>query len=175
MSTLSEHIRYTTGHCSFGALLLATSEEGIVAILLGDEDPSMVADLQHRFPRATLEEDRVGLADDLKTLLEYVEHPMGKLVLQRPLVPRGSPFQQKVWTALAKVPAGQTISYSELAQSVGNPKAVRAVAGACAANPLAMVVPCHRVLRSDGGISGYRWGVERKKKLIALDRRLANS
>ncbi|MFA5678255.1 MAG: methylated-DNA--[protein]-cysteine S-methyltransferase [Pseudomonas sp.] len=173
MKTPPTHLRYITGHCQFGGLLLAVCDAGVVSILLGDGDEAMVADLQQRFPRATLKQDRAGLRNDMQALLHYVNHPSGKLNLQQPLAPRGSDFQQRVWAELATIPAGQTITYSELAKRTGNPAAVRAVAGACAANPLAMVVPCHRVLRSDGGISGYRWGVERKLKLIELERELA--
>jgi AraC family transcriptional regulator of adaptative response/methylated-DNA-[protein]-cysteine methyltransferase len=173
MKHLPEHLRYTTGHCRFGGLLLAICDEGVAAILLGDEDGPMVADLQQRFPKATLEEDSSGLKKDMQALLTYVDHPLGTLQLQRPLAAHGSDFQKTVWAELSKIPAGQTITYTELAKRIGNPAAVRAVAGACAANPLAMVVPCHRVLRSDGGISGYRWGVERKIKLIELERELA--
>ena len=175
MKTLPEQLRYSTGHCQFGGLLLAVGEDGVAAILLGDDDSAMVADLQQRFPAATLVEDQTGLQQDMQALLHYVDHPHGKLNLQQPLAARGSAFQKKVWAELAKIPAGQTITYSKLAKRTGNPAAVRAVAGACAANPLAMVVPCHRVLRSDGGISGYRWGVERKRKLIALERELAGA
>ena len=175
MKTLPDHLRYTTGHCQLGGLLLATCDTGICAILLGDGDQAMVDDLQQRFPKATLERDDAALDKDMQALLHYVDHPVGKLDLQRPWAAFGSEFQKKVWAELARVPAGQTISYTELARRIGNPAGVRAVAGACAANPLAIVVPCHRVLRSDGGISGYRWGVERKVKLIELERRLAGS
>lgn len=173
MRSQSERLRYTTGHCRLGGLLLAASADGVVAILLGDGDEAMADDLQQRFPAATLERDDAGLRRDMQALLKYVDHPLGSLDLQLPLAARGSEFQKKVWAELARVPAGQTITYTELARRVGQPAAVRAVAGACAANPLAMVVPCHRVLRSDGGISGYRWGVERKKQLIALEQQLA--
>ncbi len=175
MKTRSEHLRYTTGHCRFGGLLLAVSTDGVAAILLGDGDEAMAADLQQRFPSTNLERDDSGLQEDMQTLLQYVDHPLGALNLQQPLAARGSEFQKKVWAELAKVPAGQTITYTELARRIGQPAAVRAVAGACAANPLAMIVPCHRVLRSDGGISGYRWGVERKKQLLALEQQLAAS
>jgi len=174
MKTLPDHLRYTTGHCRLGGLLLAASDAGIAAILLGDGDEAMIADLQQRFPTATLEPDTAGLDRDMQALLRYVDHPLGKLDLQQPLAAHGSAFQKKVWAELAKVPAGQTITYAELARRVGNPAAVRAVAGACAANPLAIVVPCHRVLRSNGGISGYRWGVQRKLQLIELERQLAS-
>ena len=173
MNTQPEQLRYTTGHCRFGGLLLATSVDGVAAILLGDGDEAMASDLRQRFPAANVERDDAGLQRDMQALLEYVDHPLGALNLQQPLAARGSEFQKKVWAELAEVPAGQTITYTELARRVGQPAAVRAVAGACAANPLAMVVPCHRVLRSDGGISGYRWGVERKKQLIALEQQLA--
>lgn len=173
MKTLPSQLRYTTGHCQFGGLLLAVCDAGVAAILLGDEESAMVDDLQQRFPKAILEKDQAEMKEDMQALLRYVDHPLGKLDLQQPLAAHGSEFQNKVWAQLAKVPAGQTITYTELARRSGNPAAVRAVAGACAANPLAIVVPCHRVLRSDGGISGYRWGVERKKKLIELERQLA--
>ena len=173
MKNLPNQLFYTTGHCQFGGLLLAVCDAGVAAILLGDGDKAMIDDLQQRFPDATLQEDKAGLKQDMQTLLHYVDHPLGQLNLQHPLAAHGSEFQKKVWAELAKVPAGQTITYTELAKRIGNPAAVRAVAGACAANPLAMVVPCHRVLRSDGGVSGYRWGVERKKNLIELERRLA--
>lgn len=173
MKTLPSHLRYTTGHCQFGGLLFAVCDAGVVAILLGDEDRAMVTDLQQRFPAAVLEEDEAGLKKDMQALLQYVDHPLGRLNLQQPLAAHGTEFQKRVWDELAQIPAGQTITYTELAKRVGQPAAVRAVAGACAANPLAMLVPCHRVLRSDGGISGYRWGVERKKELIALEQKLA--
>lgn len=173
MKTLPDHLRYTTGHCRLGGLLLAVCHTGICAILLGDDDQALIADLQTRFPGARLERDDAELASDMQTLLQYVDRPIGELHLQHPLSAFGSVFQQQVWAELAKVPAGQTISYTELARLLGKPSAMRAVAGACAANPLAILVPCHRVLRSDGGISGYRWGVERKEQLIELERRLA--
>ena len=173
MKTPPDHLRYTTGHCRLGGLLLAGCHAGICAILLGDDDQTLVADLQQRFPGATLERDDAELANDMQTLLQYVDRPIGELQLQHPLSAFGSDFQQQVWAELAKIPAGRTVSYTELARLLGRPAAVRAVAGACAANPLAILVPCHRVLRSDGGISGYRWGVERKEQLIELERQLA--
>lgn len=175
MPSLPDHLHYSIGQCQFGSLLLAACDSGICAILLGDAEQSMIDDLQQRFPRAELTREDAGLAADLQTLLYYVDHPQGQLQMHQPLNAFGSDFQRQVWAELAKVPAGQTVSYTELAKRLGKPAAVRAVAGACAANPLAIVVPCHRVLRSDGGISGYRWGVERKKKLIELERRLAGS
>lgn len=175
MKHLPDHLRYTIGQCRFGSLLLAGCEAGICAILLGDDEQTMVTDLQRRFPRAMLTRDDTALGADLQALLGYVDSPLGQLQLQKPLAAFGSDFQQLVWAELAKVPAGQTISYTELARRLGKPAAVRAVAGACAANPLAIVVPCHRVLRSDGGISGYRWGVERKQQLIELERQLASA
>ena len=173
MHSLPDHIRYSLGQCKLGSLLLAGCETGICAILLGDDEQTMVADLQRRFPRASLTQDDAALGADLQALIRYVDQPLGQLQMQQPLNAFGSDFQQQVWGELAKVPAGQTISYTELARRLGKPAAVRAVAGACAANPLAIVVPCHRVLRSDGGISGYRWGVERKQQLIELERQLA--
>lgn len=169
------HLLYSIDRCELGGLLLAACDSGICAILLGDNPELLVADLQHRFPRANLTQDDATLATDMQALRAYLDHPVGELRLERPLTAYGSEFQQQVWAELARVPAGQTISYTELATRLGKPAAVRAVAGACAANPLAIVVPCHRVLRSDGGISGYRWGVDRKVKLIDLERRLAST
>ncbi|WP_285275463.1 methylated-DNA--[protein]-cysteine S-methyltransferase [Halopseudomonas bauzanensis] len=175
MARFPDHIRYSIGQCELGSLLLAGCDTGICAILLGDDEQPLIADLQRRFPRAELTRDDAALGSDLQSLLRYVDNPVGPLQLQQPLTAFGSDFQQQVWSELAKVPAGQTVSYSELAKRLGKPAAVRAVAGACAANPLAILVPCHRVLRSDGGISGYRWGVERKQQLIELERQLASA
>ncbi len=149
-------IRYAVGECSLGPILAARSERGLCAILLGED---AAADLRARFPKATL------VADDGKALAAAVEMADGKGV-QLPLDIQGTAFQQRVWRALQAIPVGSTASYTEIAKKIGAPKSVRAVAGACAANPLAVAIPCHRVVRSDGGLSGYRWGVERKKALL---------
>lgn len=169
-------IRYSTGSCAFGELLLAINDrEEICAILLGDDAMGLFDDLRGRHPLAELSHTPDLLAADLARLLDYVADPStATYALIRPLAFSGTAFQLDVWKALSQVGAGETISYAELARRAGKPNAVRAVAGACAANPLAIVVPCHRVLRSDGGISGYRWGVERKRQLLALESRLSN-
>lgn len=167
-------IQYTTGRCEFGSLLYAVCDSGICAILLGDEPRALFEDLQRRFPESEIHQQDAALDPELAVLLAYVDSP-GAIPprLPRPLAPFGTAFQQQVWQALSQIGAGETITYRELARRCGKPTAMRAVAGACAANPLAIVVPCHRVLRSDGGLSGYRWGVERKRSLIELEKRLA--
>ncbi|MBV2134038.1 methylated-DNA--[protein]-cysteine S-methyltransferase [Pseudomonas sp. MAP12] len=157
-------IRFASGHCALGALLVAQSERGLCAILLGDEAAALADELQARFPRSERREDQAGLAALLAQVVAFVEAPQRGLDL--PLDLRGTAFQQRVWQALREIPAGSTLSYAELAVRIGAPRAVRAVAGACAANALAVAIPCHRVLRSDGGLSGYRWGVARKRALL---------
>lgn len=176
MARLVSEIRYTTGHCAFGELLLAVNGDGeICAILLGDDAAGLVDDLRARHPLAELSPAPALLASDLSSLVDYIATPSTTTYAPgRPLAFTGTAFQLDVWKALGRVGPGETISYAELARRVGKPKAVRAVAGACAANPLAIVVPCHRVLRSDGGISGYRWGVERKRQLLELESQLAS-
>jgi AraC family transcriptional regulator, regulatory protein of adaptative response / methylated-DNA-[protein]-cysteine methyltransferase len=157
-------LRFAVGQCSLGAILVAASGKGVAAILLGDDPAALVRNLQERFPRATL----VGGDKDFEALvakvIAHVEAPGTSLTL--PLDVRGTAFQHRVWMALRDVPAGTTATYAEIARRIGAPKAVRAVAGACAANPLAVVIPCHRVVRSDGDLSGYRWGVARKRLLL---------
>lgn len=173
MTGAAQTVSYCYTQCALGGLLVAEADDQLIAILLGDDESTLVADLRRRFSVATL---TVGGASTAKTAAEivaYVDHPRGNFAPRMPMNARGTELQRLVWTALAQVPAGTTISYSELARRIGKPTAVRAVAGACAANPLAIVVPCHRVLRSDGGISGYRWGIERKRQLIARERELA--
>ena len=157
-------IRFAVGECSLGSILVAATARGVCAILLGDAPEPLVRDLQDRFPRATL----VGGDRDFEQLVarvvSFVEAPAVGLDL--PLDVRGTAFQQRVWQALRSVPAGQTASYQQIARQIGAPKAVRAVAQACGANPLAVAIPCHRVVRTDGAASGYRWGVERKLALL---------
>ena len=159
---------FAVGHCALGALLVACSERGLCAILLGDDAAALVGELQARFPQAELVDDAAG-AELLAQVAGFVEAPRRGLNL--PLDPRGTAFQLRVWQALREIPAGSTLSYAELAARIGAPKAVRAVAGACAANALAVAIPCHRVLRSDGGLSGYRWGVARKRALLEREAR----
>jgi AraC family transcriptional regulator, regulatory protein of adaptative response / methylated-DNA-[protein]-cysteine methyltransferase len=164
-------IHYVCGQCSLGSLLYAVSDAGICAILLGDDVVQLTADLTSRFPGIPCLPAESALMPELQPILDYIDAPVGEPMLSRPLAPVGTPFQRQVWASLRKVGSGETISYAELARRIGRPAATRAVAGACAANPLAIITPCHRVLRSDGGISGYRWGVERKQLLIERERR----
>ena len=157
-------IRFAVGQCSLGAILVAASGRGVCAIALGDDADRLVRDLQDRFPRAALVGADAAFERLVAQVVGFVEAP--SLGLDLPLDLRGTAFQQRVWQALRRVPAGRTVSYAELARSIGAPRAVRAVAGACAANTLAVAIPCHRVVCSDGSMSGYRWGVERKRALI---------
>ena len=156
-------IRFAIGQCSLGVILVAQSDKGICAITLGDEAESLVRDLQDRFPKANL----IGAdADFERHMAQVVGMIDQQQALDLPLDIRGTAFQQRVWQALRAIPPGETRSYAEIAEAIGAPKAVRAVAGACAANALAIAIPCHRVVRNDGALSGYRWGVERKRALL---------
>jgi len=157
-------IRFAVGECSLGSILVAQSEKGVCAILLGDGPDALVRDLQDRFPRATLIGGDSRFENVVARVVGLVETPA--IGLDLPLDVRGTAFQQRVWRALRAIPAGATVSYADLAAKIGSPKAVRAVAQACAANPLAVAIPCHRVVKHDGSLSGYRWGVERKRKLL---------
>ena len=159
-------IRFAIGECSLGAILVAASARGVCAILLGDDADALARDLQDRFPRAELIGGDAGFEQWVAQVVGFVEQP--RLGLDLPLDVRGTAFQQRVWQALQEIPAGTTASYTEIAQRIGAPKSVRAVAGACAANALAVAIPCHRVLRNDGGLSGYRWGVARKRALLDI-------
>ncbi len=159
-----EELRFAVGQCSLGAILVASSGKGVASILIGDDPEVLVRNLQDQFPHATL----IGGNKDYEALIAqvvgFVEAP--RIGLDLPLDVRGTAFQQRVWKALGKIPAGQTASYQDIARKIGSPRAIRAVAGACAANAIAVAIPCHRVVRSDGELSGYRWGIERKRALI---------
>ena len=157
-------IRFAVGECSLGSILVAQSSKGVCAILLGDDPETLVRDLQDRFPHATLIGGDAGFEQTVARVIGFVESPA--LGLDLPLDVRGTAFQQRVWQALREIPAGSTVSYSEVAARVGAPNAARAVAEACAANRLAVAIPCHRVVRADGSLSGYRWGVDRKRSLL---------
>lgn len=157
-------IRFAVGQCSLGAILVARSNKGVCAIALGDDPNGLVRDLQDRFPNANI----IGGDREFERLVAevvgFVEAP--RIGLALPLDVRGTAFQQRVWQALRGIPAGKTASYAEIARRIGRPKAVRAVAQACGANPIAVAIPCHRVVKNDGVLSGYRWGVERKRALL---------
>ena len=157
-------IRFAIGESSLGSVLVAASERGVCAILLGDDPDELARDLQDRFPRASLIGGDASFEQVVAKVVGLVEAP--RLGLDLPLDVRGTAFQQRVWLALQDVPAGETVSYTEIAKRIGCPKAVRGVAQACGANALAVAIPCHRVVRIDGGLSGYRWGVERKRALL---------
>lgn len=166
-----EVIRFAVGACSLGSVLGAATDKGVCAILLGDDPQQLVQDLQDRFPQADLIGDDGKFADTLSVIAGLVDSPAASVHL--PLDIRGTVFQRRVWQLLREIPPGQTHSYAEIAGRLGQPAATRAVARACAANLLAVAIPCHRVVRSDGSLSGYRWGVERKRELLAREEQAA--
>jgi AraC family transcriptional regulator of adaptative response/methylated-DNA-[protein]-cysteine methyltransferase len=160
-------IRFAIGECSLGAVLVAASGKGICAIFIGDDRAALERELQGKFARAEL----IGGDKEFEALVAkvvaLVEAPATSLDL--PLDIRGTAFQHRVWSALRAIPPGSTVSYTGLAKKIGRPRAVRAVAGACAANKIAVAIPCHRVVRNNGDLSGYRWGVERKRALLSRE------
>lgn len=162
-------IKFAIGECSLGSILVAATDKGVCAILLGDDPEALARDLQDRFSRAELIGGDVQFEALVAKVVGFVEQP--GLGLDLPLDVRGTAFQQRVWQALREIPAGETAGYAQIAEKIGSPRAVRAVAQACAANAIAVAIPCHRVVRTDGALSGYRWGVERKRAL--LDREAA--
>ena len=162
-------IRFAIGECSLGSILVAASEIGVCAILIGDDPDALAHDLQDRFPRAELIGGDAAFEQLVAKVVGLVEAP--GVGLDLPLDVRGTAFQQRVWQALRDIPAGRTVSYTDLARRIGAPKSVRAVAQACGANPLAVAIPCHRVVRNDGALAGYRWGVERKRTLLERETR----
>lgn len=164
---MKETIQYTTRESSLGLTLIASSREGICAILLGDSAQALAADLKARFPGAVVEHNDTSLKETAEALVSYIDQPKGGFTGKLDL--RGTDFQRRVWNQLRCIPVGKTASYTEVATALGAPNAVRAVAGACAANALAVVIPCHRVVKSDGALSGYRWGVERKRQLLEVE------
>ena len=157
-------IAFAIAQTSLGALLVARSARGVCAISLGDDPDALLRELQDRFPRAELVGGDAGFERLLAQVVGLIAQP--GIGHDLPLDVRGTAFQQRVWQALRRIPPGQTASYADIAARIGSPKAVRAVAQACAANTLAIAIPCHRVVRSDGALSGYRWGVARKRALL---------
>jgi AraC family transcriptional regulator of adaptative response/methylated-DNA-[protein]-cysteine methyltransferase len=160
-------IRFAIGECSLGSLLVAATKLGVCAILMGDDPEELAHELERRFPRAQLIGADPAFEQLVAQVVGLVEKPRAGVDL--PLDIRGTAFQQRVWQTLREIPVGTTASYSDIAGAIGAPKAVRAVAQACAANALAVAIPCHRVVRRDGNLSGYRWGVERKRALLARE------
>lgn len=161
-------IRFAIGECSLGAILVAASARGVCAILLGDDPARLARDLEDRFPQAELVGGNADFERLVAEVVGFIEAP--KVGFDLPLDVRGTAFQERVWRALRKIPAGSTMTYGDIARRIGVPKAIRAVAQACAANPLAVAIPCHRVVRADGEVSGYRWGVERKRALLRREK-----
>ena len=164
-----ERLRFAVAPCSLGAILVAASPRGVAAILLGDDPEALTRDLQERFSGARLIGGDTEFEALMAQVLALVEAP--HLGSELPLDVRGTAFQRKVWQALCDIPPGATATYTDIATRIEAPGAVRAVAGACAANALAVAIPCHRVIRHDGALSGYRWGVERKRALLAREAR----
>jgi AraC family transcriptional regulator of adaptative response/methylated-DNA-[protein]-cysteine methyltransferase len=161
-------IRFAVGKCWLGSILVAATDKGVCAILLGDEPDDLVRDLQDRFPKAELVGGDRKFERLVAAVVGFVERP--EVGLDLPMDIRGTAFQQRVWDALRAIPAGSTTSYAAIARQIGRPKSVRAVGQAIAANPLAVAIPCHRVVRSDGSLCGYRWGVQRKSELLRRER-----
>jgi AraC family transcriptional regulator of adaptative response/methylated-DNA-[protein]-cysteine methyltransferase len=160
-------IRFAIGESSLGLVLVARGERGVCAILMGDDSGELTRDLQDRFPEANAIGDDEDCEQLIAKVVEFVETPAMGLDLPLDLRGiRGTAFQRRVWEALREIPVGSTASYADIANRIGSPRSVRAVAQACGANALAMAIPCHRVVRSDGALSGYRWGVERKRMLL---------
>jgi AraC family transcriptional regulator of adaptative response/methylated-DNA-[protein]-cysteine methyltransferase len=157
-------IRFAVGECSLGAILVAQSQRGICAILLDDDPDALVRELQDRFPRAQLIGGDAEFERLIAQVVGFIEAP--SIGLNLPLDVRGTAFQERVWQALREIPPGSTVSYAQIAERIGAPKAVRAVAQACGANHIAVAIPCHRVVRRNGDIAGYRWGVDRKRELL---------
>lgn len=161
-----EMIGYTLADTSLGRLVVATTPQGVCLIAFGENDVDLIADVQQRFPLATIELAGDEVAAWVETVVELVDHPGEATAEALPLDVRGTVFQRQVWSALTQIRSGETVTYSQLAAAIGRPTATRAVAAACGANPAAVVVPCHRVIGADGSLTGYRWGVARKRQLL---------
>ena len=162
-------IHFAIGESSLGPILVAKSDRGVCAVLIGDSPENLVNDLQDRFPKANLIGNESGYEEMVAKVVGLIEAP--SVGLDLPLDIRGTAFQRRVWNALQQIPVGTTASYADIAKQIGMPKSVRAVAQACAANSIAVAIPCHRVVKSDGQLSGYRWGVERKRTLLEREAR----
>lgn len=172
-SEIENPIYFATNECSFGTLLVAASKKGICAIFIGDDSKTLLKELQSHFPKTHLISNDIVLKKTVAQIIQFIEKPEAELNLE--LDVQGTAFQQKVWQRLRKIPIGATASYSQIAQSIGRPKAVRAVANACAKNNIAVAIPCHRVVRNNGSLSGYRWGVKRKQALLKREEKSMHS
>ena len=157
-------LSYAIGKCALGKVLVARSATGVCALLIGDDGDELEADLATRFPQTTRVANEAVVHDDLAKVIRFVEKPAKGLQLTLDM--RGTPFQRRVWEKLRAISVGRTVTYMELARWISPFASPRAVAGACAANPIALAIPCHRVVRSNGDLAGYRWGIERKRELI---------
>lgn len=157
-------IHFAAAQCSLGAIVVAQSQRGICSILLGDDPDALVRELQDQFPKANLIGGDTGFEQLVAQVIGFIEAP--QIGLNLPLDVRGTAFQERVWQALREIPPSTTVSYTDIAERIGSPKAVRAVAQACGANHIAVAIPCHRVVRQDGDLAGYRWGVDRKRELL---------
>jgi AraC family transcriptional regulator of adaptative response/methylated-DNA-[protein]-cysteine methyltransferase len=165
---VDESIRFATARCELGLLLVAGTERGVCSVMLGDDAAELERSLRQQFSAASIVQDANGMKEQIEAILAALtDHPAAADI---PLDVRATAFQARVWQALRQIPRGETRSYAQLAEAIGQPSAVRAVARACATNPVAIAVPCHRVIGSDGSLTGYRWGVERKKSLLELER-----
>jgi AraC family transcriptional regulator of adaptative response/methylated-DNA-[protein]-cysteine methyltransferase len=160
-------VRFAVGECSLGSILVAASEAGVCSVSLGDDPRTLVEDFQKRFANARLVGGDAAFESWVGAVVAFVEHPARGLDL--PLDVQGTAFQQRIWNKLREIPFGRTRTYAQIARDLGVPQSSRAVARACAANPLAVAIPCHRVIRTDGSLSGFRWGVERKARLLAAE------
>ncbi|MCW3477334.1 bifunctional DNA-binding transcriptional regulator/O6-methylguanine-DNA methyltransferase Ada [Limobrevibacterium gyesilva] len=170
---VGETIRTALADCPFGRLLVGATETGVCFLGFAEPDDALLGDLRRRFPKATIVADDAALTGTVEAIIDFIEEP--KAALSLPLDLRGTAFQLRVWEALRQIPPGETRTYADLARMIGNPAAIRAVARSCATNPVSLAVPCHRVIGSDGDLTGYRWGVPRKRTLLARERALATA
>jgi AraC family transcriptional regulator of adaptative response/methylated-DNA-[protein]-cysteine methyltransferase len=163
----ADFLSYGTSECALGVVLVARSSKGVCAVLLGDNDVELQADLAARFPESIILANEVAVRGDLAKVVRFLEKPTEGLNLTLDM--RGTPFQRRVWEKMRAIVVGRTVSYMELARWISPLASSRAVAGACAANPIALAIPCHRVVRNDGDLAGYRWGIERKRALLQME------
>lgn len=163
----AQAIAFAVAPCALGQVLVAATARGLCAVTLGDDRAQLESDLRQRFPQARLQPGDANFAALLAAVVRHIDDPAQRAASTLPIDIQGTAFQQRVWQALRQIPAGQTRSYRQIAEALGQPQASRAVARACADNPLAVLIPCHRIVRSDGNLSGYRWGIERKQALLS--------